>query len=85
MKKSVFQLSGRSLILDIRLISVNNCSFPIICCGLDDGKISLMVANSIDSYQPVLYLPGHEDWVTSLNYIVQGNLIKLLNTTIPYC
>ena len=72
-----YKLPGRSLLLDIRLIQISGSDLPLIACGTDNGKINIMTATDPSNYTLAISLPGHEDWVTSLDFITYCKFILI--------
>ncbi|XP_062425681.1 elongator complex protein 2 isoform X2 [Rhea pennata] len=60
---------GNGFVMDVCLSFLPGSSVPILACGGDDCKISLFVHQD-GQFQKTLILPGHEDWIRSIEWAV---------------
>ncbi|NXG38035.1 ELP2 protein, partial [Dromaius novaehollandiae] len=62
---------GNGFIMDVCLSFLPGSSVPILACGGDDCKINLFIQQD-GQFQRTLILPGHEDWIRSIEWAVCG-------------
>ncbi|KAB7503692.1 putative cytosolic iron-sulfur protein assembly protein Ciao1, partial [Armadillidium nasatum] len=85
-----YKLPGRALVLDILIIPSDECRkdqhWPLIVYGGDDGNTYIMSSADGKEYNLTFKLSGHQDWITSLSFCIEGNDLlhtKALEIQIP--
>ncbi|KAB7500759.1 hypothetical protein Anas_12745, partial [Armadillidium nasatum] len=78
-----YKLPGRALVLDILIIPSDECRkdqhWPLIVYGGDDGNTYIMSSADGKEYNLTFKLSGHQDWITSLSFCIEGNSLWLLS------
>ncbi|NXA55689.1 ELP2 protein, partial [Nothocercus julius] len=69
---------GNGFVMDVSLSFLPGNNVPILACGGDDCKINLFIQQD-DQFQRTLILPGHEDWIRSIEWAVCGEELFLVS------
>ncbi|NXD16794.1 ELP2 protein, partial [Nothocercus nigrocapillus] len=69
---------GNGFVMDVSLSFLPGNSVPILACGGDDCKINLFIQQD-DQFQRTLILPGHQDWIRSVEWAVCGEELFLVS------
>lgn len=70
--------SGAVLFLDCKIQLLPESGSPVIACAGDDGNIHIflfqMISDKLSCVQS-LKITGHDDWVRTLAFTVEGNIL----------
>ncbi|NWJ04994.1 ELP2 protein, partial [Crypturellus undulatus] len=70
---------GNGFVMDVSLSFLPGSNVPILACGGDDCKINLFIQQD-GQFQRTLILPGHEDWIRSVEWAVCGEELFLVSS-----
>ncbi|KAK7081757.1 Elongator subunit elp2 [Halocaridina rubra] len=68
-----FTAPGRTFILSLLLFEVEEAKYPLLLCGGHDSRIHIFSCSELGYYTPIAALNGHEDWVTSLDIMLEAS------------
>ncbi|XP_025894159.1 elongator complex protein 2 isoform X2 [Nothoprocta perdicaria] len=69
---------GNGFVMDVSLSFLPGSNVPILACGGDDCKIHLFIQQD-GQFQRTLILPGHEDWIRSVEWAICGEELFLVS------